>query len=708
MRWFPTAAAIVLAAGGLATAAELPPEEDAMTSLSYISYLERYATVQPADRDETLEAVINMPLVSGDRIDTAREARMEVFLADGSTLWLDEYTSVSFDAVAFSRDGGGDRTVLYLAEGRLMIEVPDIDVPAEATRLDGPAGTVYLNRPGLYRVETLADGELHLEAWEGLAEVSTPTGGVLVRASSTARVGAGEVSQVQNAVTWHDDFAGWVEQRRQVWSGDSAQHVDVRYERQAAQLDNYGSWVYIDTTNSWAWQPSVGPEWRPYSYGRWYWTPVGWNWLSYEPWGWLPYHYGSWYYSTGYGWVWGWHPYWSPAWVSWVYWPGYVGWCPSGYYDHWYWHHYGGWYGWDHPHGGRPGYGGGHPDQPPRRSVQPPGDARDGSAVRRVMPDTPERTTLDLNGRVRLDALDRRPWNVVREGDFASPHLPRLMEPGTRAMPTDQPVEAIVRTGPLTTRSPSAARLENELDSAFRGTPSASGRDLSPVLARTDTLERSQAMGLVEPTSVAAVSRRAAPTTPRVTTPERSTTASGRTNAEGEGIWHRGGPNLYRPQAGVAAPSGGRVSVGTGSGGAPTWRSMPPGSSAIRPTSPNTILGRSSPAPATGSVRPPTVRYPSSARPVVPRSSGVTSRSPSSTSSPRPVIVPRTSRSAPSVGGSSSRPSYVRPSSPSSSRSRSSSSVRSSGSRSSHPSSASSRSSSSRSSSSKSSSAKRR
>ena len=58
--------------------------EDEMTSLSYISYLERYATVQPASQEESLEAVVNMPLVGGDRVDTAREARMEIILADGA------------------------------------------------------------------------------------------------------------------------------------------------------------------------------------------------------------------------------------------------------------------------------------------------------------------------------------------------------------------------------------------------------------------------------------------------------------------------------------------------------------------------------------------------------------------------------------------------------------------------------------------------
>jgi hypothetical protein len=70
-------------------------------------------------------------------------------------------------------------------------------------------------------------------------------------------------------------------------------YVDARYERQAAQLDNYGNWVYVGEHNTWAWQPTVDESWSPYTAGRWYWTQPGWSWVSYEPWGWLPYHYGS-------------------------------------------------------------------------------------------------------------------------------------------------------------------------------------------------------------------------------------------------------------------------------------------------------------------------------------------------------------------------------------------------------------------------------
>ena len=159
----------------------LASAEDDLTSLSYISYLERYATVQPAGQEENLEAVINMPVISGDRIDSARAARVELVLADGSVLWLDEYSAVSFDALAYSRDTRSDRTVLFLAEGTIILEIPESALASEPTRVDGASATVYLNKPGLFRVEALRDGGLRVEVWQGLAEAASAAGGVLVR-----------------------------------------------------------------------------------------------------------------------------------------------------------------------------------------------------------------------------------------------------------------------------------------------------------------------------------------------------------------------------------------------------------------------------------------------------------------------------------------------------------------------------------------------
>jgi hypothetical protein len=640
--------------------------EDEMTSLSYISYLERYATVQPASQEESLEAVINMPLVAGDRVDTAREARMEVVLADGNTMWLDEYTTLSVDAVAFSRDADAERTVIFLAEGTIIVEITEFALSKKPIRIDGRGATVYLDERGLYRLQALANGGLRVEVMAGLAEAATSAGGVLVRAESSAEVGGGEVQRSEPTVTWNDDFAAWVEMRRQIPGGESSQHVDLRYSRQAAQLDNYGSWVYVDSINSWAWQPAVGGSWEPYRAGRWYWTSTGYAWISYEPWGWLPYHYGSWNYSVGFGWTWSWGGVWGPAWVNWMWWPGYVGWCPYGYYNNWWWGWgYGGGYYPNYPHypSNRPPYpGGGGGAAVPRRDVIPPRTA-DG----RVTGDAGQsrigsQPAADINGRVRLASVDRRGWTAVRQEDFASPNLTRLASPGSRVMPSDGDQTGVVMTGPLATRRPTGNNTGSEIERVFRRVEATHPTDVSAVMARDETVSPETIRGLGRPTNYAELGRRSS-----VAAASSRETVSPRLSAGAGSPFHSPSssrlaqPNIYRPT--IYGGGVGTLSRSSESGTSPGSRSL---------VTPRTSSGR------TGSSRPVIVPGSDASRYSRPTTSpsgrstarGSTTRSPTSVgSSPGRSSAPRSrsvggarspSGSRSSVGSSRSAPSRSR------------------------------------------------
>ena len=684
-------------------------EEDDPTSLSYISYLERYATIQPASADESIEAMTNMPLVIGDRVDTAREARMEIVLADGSILWLDQYTTVSLDAVAFSRDVGGDRTVLYLVDGRIMLQVPDHVLTPEPLRIDSAGATVYLNQPGVYRIEVQRSGGLRVEVWDGLAEAATVAGGILVQPSTAADVRDGKVAGVEPYLTWGDDFARWVDQRRETYESESSAYVDHRYAREANILDSYGSWVYVDATQEWAWQPAVDTDWRPYTAGRWYWTPTGWSWLSYEPWGWLPYHYGSWYHTAGYGWVWGWGSVWSPAWVSWCWWPGYVSWCPWGYYNSWYRGHYPYW-GWYHdPPGHRPPRGG---VVPPRGVAQPSdsgrrltpeprlragADATGGS--RRVAPGdggkavgSGRRAGADFTGRVRVAEMDRAGWNVVSAGDFASENLSRVVQPGSRAMPDHGDTVGVVVTGPLATRASSQRGLAVEIERSFTDVGARTDRDITRVMARDPNLGREDIDRLVQPSSLADLGRSSAQTvisrdrpasagvTPGTGTARPELGTAGRSplapsSQAGLPRVRTAPTNIYRPGRGPGAGSA-RTPVDPGAvspnlGGSPLVRSpgstaggrglpssrdaSPPAGTRAPQTLPRTRS--SSSLPSTRSSSSPLMRQPVTPRVGVGR--------PSSSSSPsRPVIVPRTSPTRPSrsmgSGSTTRRPPSVR------------------------------------------------
>jgi hypothetical protein len=660
-------------------AAALPAmasDGDDLTSLSYISYLERYATVQPASSDETIEAVINMPLVAGDRVDTAREARMEVVLADGNLLWLDEFTTLSLDAVAYSRDAEAERTVGFLADGVIMFEVTENSLSSNPVRIDGRAATVYLDSVGLYRLQALPSGGIRVEVMSGLAEASTSAGGVLVRAQTAAEVGGGEVERTEPAVSFNDDFSQWVESRRRIAGDESTQYVDLRYSRQAAQLDNYGSWVYVDSINAWAWQPVVGASWQPYSAGRWYWTPTGYAWISYEPWGWLPYHYGSWYYDGGFGWVWSWGNYWGPAWVSWIWWPGYVGWCPYGYYNSWYGGYYHGYYPpYRPPH---PGGGGGYAKQPPRRDVMPPprtATSRVGGKPDAAGQAVGARPALDLTGTTRLAAVDRRAWRVVAEEDFTSPHLSRLAKPGDRVMPTSGDQVGVVMTGPLATRRPRSANQGSEIEQVFRRVEASSPNDVSPLLARDSSLSPENARRLGRTTTVAEISRRSteAATAYRRNVSQSlsvSESASPRTLIAPRAT----SPNRYRPSSVYSAGSsstsassrsgrtiGGRTVVTPRTSGSRVRGSSP----VIVPRTSTSSLGSASPSSRSpsSSVRAPSSRSSGSGRMVAPRSSSAGSsrssggsRSPSS-SAGRSSGGSSSSGGSRSSGASSSRPS---------------------------------------------------
>ncbi len=422
---------------------------DDATSLSYISYLERYATLHPAQTQETLDAVVNMPVLTGDRLDTSRSARAEVQLADGSTVWADEFSTIDFDSLALSRDNPAEKTALYLSQGTVAVEIPPTAAGGGTMRFDSPAGTLYLDRPGLYRID-LSGNEIHVQAFTGLAELPVGVGSALLRGGEEATLDQSGSLQKAALSESTDDFWNWVQERRHPAStGVTAQNVDARDAGRAAVLDNYGDWVYVPTFSSQMWRPRVAIGWTPYSDGRWFWTPVGWNWISYEPWGWYPCHYGSWYLSADFGWVWGWDPVWSPAWVHWMYTPGYVGWCPRGYYDWWYYNQY------------------------------------RGEAGHRF-PSRWSAVTFDFSGRVRLGNVDPRPWTFVPTSQFNSTNVGRSRlnpERFLRDLPGDR--TGIVRSGPMLTQVPSRAFPERNIESFFRqGTGLREVPDLASVLRR--------------------------------------------------------------------------------------------------------------------------------------------------------------------------------------------------------------------------------
>jgi len=352
-----------------------------------LRHFEGVVTVQRASAGETSAAIPNLPLDAGDRVWTEQEGRAELTLRDGTTVWLDQRTTL--DIVALD-DGRGGSSILRLWGGSVLVWRPALSSLSEL-RLDHGETVVLLRQPGQARVDIDDESRLWLSVYDGQASLGA--GGLVqtVAAGERSYTEPGTAPAIASIFSTAevDEFAQW---QRQRWSayGETTKYVAQRdyvpaeVQPYAAELEASGSWFYHDDFGSYAWRPTVTVGWSPYQQGRWVWGYGGWTWASTASWGWATSHYGRWHHLPSYGWVWFPGGGYRSAWVSWYVGYGYVGWSPIGYYGRpfisiglW----FGGGYGYGHGYHGShhynyPSYGYGNGG----RAVAGRGYARGGTA----------------------------------------------------------------------------------------------------------------------------------------------------------------------------------------------------------------------------------------------------------------------------------------------------------------------------------------
>jgi hypothetical protein len=295
------------------------------------------------DRAETNDDLgLNAPVTPGDILQTGRDGRIEIQLADGSVIWLDGSARLSVQALADGQSQFENRTLLSLENGNLIIEVEPFEGADKVFRVDTEAATVFLLEAGLYRIDAGTSGGTRVTSRRGVAEVLGVDGSVLVRSGEgnfTAPGYAPEDPRVAS-VRRGDDFDAFVNRRRDIYlsrGGGSyiayEDEIPVQVQPYLVELDAYGSWQRHPTYGA-VWVPAVDAGWRPYYRGYWATRPVGNVWVSYDAWGYAPYHYGRWEYLPGYGWSWMPGGLYAPAWVSWGYYGSNVGWSPIGWYNY--------------------------------------------------------------------------------------------------------------------------------------------------------------------------------------------------------------------------------------------------------------------------------------------------------------------------------------------------------------------------------------
>lgn len=301
---------------------QMPPPPQAQpqaqaTGVGRISLVQGGVSTQRGDSGDWNAAIVNTPVVPGDRVSTGDRSRAEVQLDFGNVLRLDEHTVVRVTQL------DPQHIQMEISEG--LVDYTSLPSSGADVEIDTPNLAIHPQRDGMYRIQVNSDGETLVSVRRGLAEVGTAEGSTTVHAGELIDV-RGDASNAQYRISVapsRDPFDQWSEERdRLLQRSQSSQYLNPYYTG-GADLDSYGTWQNVpDYGNVWA-PSNVPPDWAPYQDGSWVWEPYwGWTWVSYEPWGWAPYHYGRWFLWNS-SWVW-WpgpvYPFYRPLWA-----PAYVG-----------------------------------------------------------------------------------------------------------------------------------------------------------------------------------------------------------------------------------------------------------------------------------------------------------------------------------------------------------------------------------------------
>ena len=296
--------------------------QDPPSRVARLNYIEGSVSFQPGGENDWVAAELNRPLVTGDNLWADENSRAELHI--GSTaLRLGAKTGISLLEVS---DGAAQ---IRLVQGSLIVSVRHVD-NENAYEIDTPNVAFVVTQPGDYRMDVDPDGSrTDVTVRRGRGEVTGGGNTYSMGANQYAKFTGSENDQLDSSagdIPNQDGLDSWAQDRDQIEDrSDSANYVS-RDMTGYQDLDQYGSWSYMDGYGE-VWQPAgIGVGWAPYRFGQWTWVaPWGWTWVENEPWGFAPFHYGRWALG-GNGWVW--VP--GPSMVRPVYAPALVGWVGGG------------------------------------------------------------------------------------------------------------------------------------------------------------------------------------------------------------------------------------------------------------------------------------------------------------------------------------------------------------------------------------------
>jgi hypothetical protein len=276
-------------------------DDDPPSVVARLAYSQGAVSFQPAGTEDWVDAGINRPITTGDKLWSDQDGRVELQL-DASTIRLFHSTGFSFLNL------NDNITQVRLSEGTILVRVRHLD-DNETYEIDTPNLAFSITRPGIYRVNVDEGGDAtSIRVRDGEGQVTGGGASYSVRSHDDAVFSGTDQlnADVQDLSADYDEFDTWSANRdRRFEHSRSAQYVSqdvVGYE----DLDDHGDWR--DTPEyGHVWYPRVEvADWAPYHYGHWaYIEPWGYTWVDDQPWGFAPFHYGRWVNVEG---RWGWIP----------------------------------------------------------------------------------------------------------------------------------------------------------------------------------------------------------------------------------------------------------------------------------------------------------------------------------------------------------------------------------------------------------------
>jgi hypothetical protein len=290
---------------------------DPPSRVARIGYMSGAVSFSPAGDDEWVQATLNRPLTTGDRVWADARSRAEIQVG-GAAVRMSADTDLS----VLNLD---DRIAqMQLTQGVLNVRVRRVE-PDQTYEVDTPNLALTVRQAGAYRIEVAPDGSATtIFVHSGQVEVYGEGAAYVIDSRQPYRftgMGLREYQYVDSPQP--DDFDRWASERDRSYDNSaSARYVSpevVGYE----DLDSYGAWR-ADPNYGNVWFPNrVSADWAPYHDGHWAWIdPWGWTWVDDAPWGFAVSHYGRWaHVESRWCWVPGpvqVRPYYAPALVAFV------------------------------------------------------------------------------------------------------------------------------------------------------------------------------------------------------------------------------------------------------------------------------------------------------------------------------------------------------------------------------------------------------